>query len=77
MSYEQKQNTGAAFSNDKKGNSKAPDWKGKVNIDGVEKEIALWERQGNKGKFFSIAFSAPYKKKELPDNINSETHLPF
>ena len=75
--YEQKPNTGAAFQNDKKGNSKAPDWKGKVNIDGVEKEIALWERQGQKGKFFSIALSEPYKKNHLPDNINSKTDLPF
>jgi len=59
---ENKTNTGAAFKNDYKKEDKHPDWKGTVNIDGKEKAIALWEREKNGKKYYSIAFSEPYKK---------------
>lgn len=68
--FEIKPNTGNIFKNDKKGNDKAPDYKGTVNIEGKELEIALWVKEGKKGKYFSVAFKEPYKKKE-------ESNLPF
>ena len=59
---ENKTNTGSAFKNDYKKEDKHPDWKGTVNVDGKDKAIALWEREKNGKKYYSIAFSEPYKK---------------
>ena len=50
---ETKQNTGAIFKNDKKTNEKQPDYKGKVNVNGKDMEIALWLKESSKGiKYF-------------------------
>jgi len=66
----------------KKDNEKAPDFKGKLNIDGVIKEIALWNNAPKDGKkgYFGAMISDEYVKeetvkqedKELPDD-----DLPF
>ena len=62
MAYEQKDNSGSFFKNDKKGNEKAPDYKGKAVVDGVEKEMAAWLRESKGGvKYMSVSFSEPYK----------------
>ena len=54
-------NSGAIFKNDKKGNEKAPDYKGKINVDGKDKQIALWLRESKAGnKFFSVKISDMY-----------------
>jgi uncharacterized protein (DUF736 family) len=84
MSNYDNTNSGVLFKNDKKGNEKAPDYKGKVNIEGKEKEIAGWIREGKSGKFISIKISEPMKKdnvfdnkpKNVFDNFKS-TDLPF
>jgi uncharacterized protein (DUF736 family) len=49
MAYEMKEKTFSLFSNDKKGNDKAPDWKGKGLIDGKEVRIAVWQRKSASG----------------------------
>ena len=54
MAYEQKEGQGVLFPNDKKGNEKAPDYKGTVLINGELTEIAAWKKQGSKGEFLSI-----------------------
>lgn len=41
---ETKVNTGAIFKNDKK-QGKQPDYRGKVNVNGKEMEIALWLKE--------------------------------
>jgi len=55
MSNFDKTNRGAIFKNDKKGNDKAPEYKGTINIEGTEYEIALWVQESKKDgtKFFS------------------------
>lgn len=55
MAYEQKEGQGAVFPNDKKGNDKAPDFKGSVLINGVLTEIAMWKKSGSKGEFYSVS----------------------
>ncbi len=56
-------NSGAIFKNDQKGNAAAPNYKGKINVDGKEKQIALWFRESKNGvKFFSVKISEPYVK---------------
>jgi len=61
---ETKVNGGAIFKNDKKADTH-PDYKGTINVDGQDKEIALWVKQSAKGTtYFSVKISEPYKKAE-------------
>jgi len=76
---ENKTNTGVIFKNDKKTSEKHPDYKGKVNVNGKEMEVALWVKQG-KTIFFSAAFSEPYvapteERRPVSDSIDDD--LPF
>lgn len=57
-------NRGVLFKNDKKGNEKAPDYTGKLNVDGKEMRLAAWLREGAKGKFMSISVSEFQKKEQ-------------
>jgi uncharacterized protein (DUF736 family) len=58
-------NTGAIFKNDNKKADNHPDYKGKVNVNGKEMEVALWMKTSAKGvKFFSVSFSEPFVKGE-------------
>jgi uncharacterized protein (DUF736 family) len=82
MSNYDNTNSGVLFKNDKKGNEKAPDYKGKVNIEGKEKDIAGWIREGKSGKFISIKISEMMKKDNVFDNkpksvFDNKTDLPF
>lgn len=65
MSYQNKPGTGAIFKNDKKEKETHPDYRGTINIEGQDFEIALWVKDGKKGKFFS----ASVKMKEGADTI--------
>ena len=44
-------NRGALFRNDKQGNDKRPDYKGKVNVAGIEYRMSGWVRKTEDGKF--------------------------
>jgi uncharacterized protein (DUF736 family) len=58
-------NRGAIFKNDRKEKDTHPDYRGKINVDGVDKEISLWVKQSKDGKsFFSASISEPYVKTE-------------
>lgn len=76
---ETKQNTGAIFKNDKKTSDKAPDYKGKINVDGVDKAIALWIRESQNGvKYFSVKIEEPFVKQNIPAEDKPYTNdLPF
>lgn len=66
MSYELQDNSGTLFRNSKKQEGdKLPDYNGTIKVDGVEKQIAGWVRQGAKGTFLSLKISEPYKKPEV------------
>jgi len=64
--YELKENTATIFKNEKKGENH-PDYKGQVNVEGKLFDIALWEKEGKKGKYFSGKVSEPYKKDPQPE----------
>ena len=49
MAYEIKDNTFSLFENNKKGNDKAPDYKGKGKVSGVEVKVAVWKRTSQSG----------------------------
>ena len=73
-----KLNSGSIFKNEKK-SDKAPDYKGKVNVNGKVMEVALWVKEGSKGQFFSASFQEPSVKaapSEQPKTDHSDP-LPF
>ena len=81
-------NTGAIFKNDNKKSENHPDYKGKVNVNGKEMEVALWMKTSAKGvKFFSVSFSEPFVKSETQINgtlkqtsyvnLDAKDDLPF
>jgi hypothetical protein len=77
---ENKLNSGAIFKNDKKVSANHPDYRGKVNVNGKEMEVALWIKEGKTGKFFSASFSEPYvapteERRPIGDSIDDD--LPF
>lgn len=76
---ENKLNTGAIFKNDNKKAENHPDYRGKVNVNGKEMEIALWVKQGKSGSYFSASFSEPYVKTETPtiSPVVANDDLPF
>ncbi len=56
MSYQKKDGQGAMFQNDKQGNANRPDWRGDVLLNGVEYEVAAWNKQTRGGKdYFSLS----------------------
>jgi len=62
---ETKNNSGAIFKNDKKTAETHPDYKGKVNVNGADMEVALWLKESKSGlKYFSATFQEPYVKPE-------------
>lgn len=59
MAYEDRDNSGVLFKNDKGGNDRRPDYRGKAMVNGRKVEISAWIKEGNKGKFMSLSFSEP------------------
>jgi hypothetical protein len=49
-------NRGVFFRNDrKKPESREPDYRGRLNVDGAEYELAGWVREGKNGKYLSLS----------------------
>ena len=69
-----KENSVLIFKNDKKNGESHPDYKGQINVKGETLDIALWVKEGKKGKFFSGKISEPYHKvePEIPPKISKE-----
>lgn len=74
MESKNKFNSGVIFKNAKKTNEKQPDYKGPVNVNGVEMEISLWFKESQKGtKYFSASFQEPFKKESETKTYPNET----
>lgn len=56
MAYEQRDNSGSVFKNDRKEKEGHPDWKGSAKIDGVEYWVSGWDKSGQKGPWRSLSF---------------------
>jgi hypothetical protein len=56
MAYEQRDNSGSVFVNDRKETDKHPDRTGTAMIDGVMYYVSGWIKQSAKGQFLSLAF---------------------
>jgi hypothetical protein len=82
MAYEQRDNSGSIFLNERKEKDTHPDRTGTAMIDGVMYYVSGWLKQGSKGQFLSLAFkrkddqpvqrTAPADdRKRRPDPISS------
>ena len=76
--YQQKENSGAIFKNDRKEKETHPDYTGTINVAGKDWQISLWIKEGKKGKFFSASIKEPYLKDGQPKTFTNPTDdLPF
>jgi len=79
----QKNNSGAIFKNTKKDKETHPDYRGSINVEGKDYDIALWLKESQSGmKYFSVGLSEPWKKDaasaEKVEKADSEDEdLPF
>jgi hypothetical protein len=86
MSYDNT-NSGTLFKNDMEGKSdKFPAYGGTINVEGVEYWISAWVKEGQKGKFFSLAIkpkearqeSAPQRQAPAPAAaFDDDSSIPF
>lgn len=85
MAYEQKDNSGSLFKNDKKTTDKHPDRKGSAMIDGVQYWVSGWVRQDKSGNpWMSLSFqrkdqvttSKPAARKSAADDMDGDM-VPF
>ena len=86
--YEQKDNSGAMFVNDKKESETHPDRKGSAMIDGKEYWVSGWVNTSKTGtKYMSLKFNAKdelqnkaieeTKKLLQPDAVEFDEDIPF
>lgn len=64
MAYEKKDMSGTLFKNDKREKDTHPNATGTAIIDGVEYWVSAWTKDGQKGKFQSLAFKPKEERKE-------------
>ena len=71
---EQKEGQGVIFKNSKTKETQ-PDYTGKAMIHGKMVDVALWVKEGQKGKFFSVSIKDKTESKQ--EVTDAEDGLPF
>ena len=72
-----KENTGAIFKNKNKTATNHPDYKGSVNANGKDMDVALWLRESKSGiKYFSVMLTEPFGK-DYSSVINEQDPAPL
>tara|TARA_Y100001938_G_scaffold115639_1_gene159211 strand:- start:556 stop:777 length:222 start_codon:yes stop_codon:yes gene_type:complete len=67
--------SGALFTNDKKGNDKAPDWTGPCKVNGKDMRVSAWKNEDKNGNsYIGLKFSEPQAPKQ-PKQESDE--IPF
>ena len=64
MAYEQRDNSGSLFKNDKREKDTHPNARGSCMIDGVAYWIDAWTKEGASGKWQSLSFKRKEEKRE-------------
>ena len=80
MPFEHQDGHGSLHKNDKGDNPKRPDYRGSCSIDGKVYEIAGWIKDGNKGKFLSLAISPEKERPVTHEKTEDQSHtedIPF
>lgn len=57
MAYEQRDNSGSVFKNDRKEKANQPDRTGTAMVDGKMYRVSGWLKDGAKGQFLSLSFT--------------------
>lgn len=75
-------NSGVLFKNDRKTTDKHPDYKGSVNVGGVEHWLSAWLKTGKNGKFMSLAVTPKddqpaQTKPNAPPRLEDMDDVPF
>lgn len=73
MAYEQRDNSGILFKNDKREKDSHPNARGTAMIGGVMYEVSAWTKEGKKGKFQSLSFKVQGQRQ---DSKPAESGLP-
>lgn len=69
MAYEQRDNSGSLFKNDRKEKETHPDYKGQAMVNGVEMWMSAWLKVSNNGsKFMSFSFQ-PKDQQAAPKKV--------
>jgi len=77
MAYEQKPGQGIIFKNEQKKADNHPDYSGNfTDPQGKKWQVALWVKEGKKGKFFSMGVSEPREQEPKREDPDSNS-LPF
>ena len=72
--FETRDNSGSLFTNNKKAENH-PDFRGKCKVNGVDMEVAVWNKTSAKGiQFMSMSFSEPWvnPNAEVPAEVQAE-----
>jgi hypothetical protein len=67
---EQRDMSGALSRNKKRENDRQPEFKGACTIDGTAYWISAWLKEGEDGKFFSLAFTPMEKRSAAPAGVS-------
>jgi uncharacterized protein (DUF736 family) len=71
-------NRGALFKNDKEGNENRPDYKGPMNVNGEEWQIAAWLKTDRNGKkFMSVTIQPKQSREPGSDDGEDDSEVPF
>ena len=76
MAYEQRDNSGSLFKNDRKEKENHPDYKGGCMVGGVEMWMSAWLKTGANGtKFMSFSFQ-PKDQQQAPARQTPASQAP-
>lgn len=77
MSNYDNTNSGALFKNDRKESEKHPDYKGSINVDGVEYWVSSWINESKSGKKY-LSLKLNKKEEEVkPKTEDKFDDVPF
>ena len=83
MAYEQRDNIGTVFNNDRKEKETHPDRTGTAMVDGVMYYVNGWVKQGAKGPFLSLSFKrkdaahAAPRRDPISSGLDMTDDVPF